>query len=324
MAAWLLWSVMLAGAVWTMLSELPAGAERRMPLPYLVALVPFVWIPMVLFALVAAVLHEWGPMCCLLAVALAASSRRLSYRSGGARRRPSKDAASDGSRERLRLMTLNCRYGRADADAIVREVRERGVDVLALQEVSADLVARLDRAGVAGALPHRVVGEERETDNGGFNVLFTALEPVRTTSDAVDIPAADVPSATLGTGDGRTVTFVSAHPKSPMRGCEEWSRGVIGLGALAADADETRGACVMGDLNSSMEHPSFRSLIRAGFHDASFQQQAGPNPTFPRWTRWPRLELDHILATRGARFDAVEAFEVKDTDHLALTARMTL
>ena len=37
-------------------------------------------------------------------------------------------------------MTLNCRYGKASADAIIAAVRERHIDVLALQELSTDLI----------------------------------------------------------------------------------------------------------------------------------------------------------------------------------------
>lgn len=43
------------------------------------------------------------------------------------------------------MMTLNCRYGRANAAAIVSAVKERDVAVLALQELTDDLVAALTR-----------------------------------------------------------------------------------------------------------------------------------------------------------------------------------
>lgn len=46
-------------------------------------------------------------------------------------------------------MTLNCRYGRANAAAIVSAVKEHDVAVLALQELTDDLVAALDEAGLS-------------------------------------------------------------------------------------------------------------------------------------------------------------------------------
>ncbi|NEG55061.1 endonuclease/exonuclease/phosphatase family protein [Bifidobacterium platyrrhinorum] len=342
MLVWFLWGVMLVGSVWVLLSQLSAGMEARMPFPYMIALIPFLWVPLVACAAVAAYLREWGAMCCLLAVALSASTRRIAYwgTDPHPRRETSRETHSDSretSRETpteassaeppssLTLMTLNCRYGRADAGAIVREARDRGVDVLALQEVTDGLVARLDAAGIADLLPYRRSGEAKETDNGGYNMVFSRFEPQDSTPSAVDIPAADVPAVTLAAAGGRTVTLASAHPKSPMRGPRDWSAGIIGLGALAKSAyvGDHGTVVVLGDLNSSTDHPSFRRLLAAGFRDASLTQAKGPNLTFPRWLVWPRIELDHILATRGdATFSHVSSFVVPDTDHLALTARI--
>ncbi|WP_420838217.1 endonuclease/exonuclease/phosphatase family protein [Bifidobacterium santillanense] len=352
-AAWVLVCI-----VWILLSALPAGLEARMPMPYLIALIPFLWVPSLVLAALAAWAGEWGAACPLLVVALSASSRRIEYWGKGFRTRPtlgdriaakargvatggttaggaSREASRDGGRgaasvcapSSLRLMTLNCRYGRADADQIVREVRGRGIDVLALQEVSDDLLARLDAAGIGDVLPYRQSGEPKaEVDNGGYNVLFSAYEPAAATASVVMIPAADVPAITLRLADGRTATIASAHPRSPMRGCADWSAGIIGLGELARaeHIGDRNIAVVMGDLNSSTEHPSFRALLRSGFRDASLTQGRGPNLTFPRWTPWPRIELDHILATPGVSFRGVESFVVNDTDHLALTGTIAL
>lgn len=368
MMVWFLWAVMFVGMVWVLLGQLPAGWDARMPLPYMIALTPFLWIPLVLCAAAAGLLHEWGLMVCLLVVALAASTRRIAYwgtdprpgrntdatretsretsretyrnvcetsrettqgeagvapgtASGGIAARSADDADHATAPASLTVMTLNCRYGRADAAAIVDAVRSRGIDVLALQEVSDDLVARLDAAGVADLLPYRRSGEAKENDNGGYNMIFAAYEPVTSEASAVAIPAADVPSLVIRLRDSHDVTLASAHPKSPMRGCREWSAGIIGLGELAkrAKRDGTI-AVVLGDLNSGTDHPSFRALLAHGFRDASLAQGKGPNLTFPRWLPWPRIELDHILATQGLHFSEVSSFPVPGTDHLALTA----
>lgn len=343
----ILYVVMLVGAIWVAVANLPAGLEAWMPLPYMIALIPFLWLPLGAAAVVAAVAHEWGVMCMLIAVALASTTRRSEYWSKSLNPRGGKGGptAAGASREtpretlpsRLNLMTLNCRYGRADAAQIVREVRERHIDVLALQEVTDDLVARLDAAGIADLLPHRQSGEPKAaSDNGGYNVLFSALEPAAAVANVVVIPAADVPAITLRLADGRTATIASAHPKSPMRGCRDWSAGIRGLGALAGAKriGDRNIAVVMGDLNSSTDHPSFRALLgtrggRGGttsgrFRDASLTQGTGPRLTFPSWLAWPRIELDHILATPGVAFSGVESFAVKDTDHLGLTGTITL
>ena len=111
-----------------------------------------------------------------------------------------------------------------------------------------------------------------------------------------------------------------------MRGCADWSAGILGLREItkARSIAHHNITVVMGDLNSSTDHPSFRALLKSGFKDASLTQAAGPNLTFPRWLKWPRIELDHVLFTPGVRPSQVKSFEIKDTDHLALVATLAL
>ena len=157
-------------------------------------------------------------------------------------------------------------------------------------------------------------------------MIYSRYEPSAAVPNVVSIPAADVPAITLKTSGNRTVTLCSAHPKSPMRGCADWSAGILGLRELArAKSVSNRNiVVVMGDLNSSTDHPSFRALLKSGFKDASLIQAAGPNLTFPSWLKWPRIELDHVLFTPGLKPSGVKPFEVEGTDHLALTATLAL
>ena len=86
---------------------------------------------------------------------------------------------------------------------IVAAVRERHIDVLALQELSTDLIKRLERGGLHRILPYRQLGTPREkTDNGGFNGIWSRTKPKRGTHGIVSIPAADVPGIMLQTDDG--------------------------------------------------------------------------------------------------------------------------
>ena len=50
---WFLWIVVLICAVWVALGTLPAGTEGRIPLPYFIALIQFLWIPTLATALAA-------------------------------------------------------------------------------------------------------------------------------------------------------------------------------------------------------------------------------------------------------------------------------
>lgn len=331
--------------LWWALRFLPAGAEGHLPLPYLIALIPFLWIPALLLAVVAVVLGCWPLAVAAVALAVIVALRvplhRLSLRETSRETKretyrethpEASDTTARGHDEqpdaRITVMTLNCRFGRADADAIMDAVRAHDVDVLALQELTADLVGALDSAGIRDVLPHRQLGEDRPTDNGGFNGLWTRLAPVAAASSSAQIPAADVPMIVASpTRNGRpadapdsAIAFASAHTKSPMRGCRAWSQGIVGLGRLALQ----RATVVLGDLNCGIDHPSFRKLLAAGFRDASMSALRKPMVSFPSWLAWPRIELDHVLISGGIDAERVETLTIHGSDHLATVAALRI
>lgn len=337
--------ILLIGA-WILLSRLPAGADRHMPLPYVIALIPLAWVPLGLLMLLALILAYFGvpgmeaPLrIALLVIALMLLNHEqmrrkfLPARSKTAHVVPTSEAHD---RTTLNVMTLNCRYGRANAENILTEVRQHNIDALALQELSEELVQALEEQGIDDLLPHRVLGANKTDDNGGFNGLWLRERPLSGQADTV-IPAAEVPSATLvitvpdHSGDGvipKHIHLSSAHTKSPMRSRADWSGGIIGLGTLARTAtDPHTDAIVMGDLNSDLNHPSFRKLLTAGFVDATLTLARPWHPfvrTFPSWLPWPRITLDHVLYTPGITASNVAPIRIEDTDHLALTATLTL
>ena len=75
----ILGTVAIIALLWTALSALPAGLEARMPLPYMIALTPLLWVPLVVLAAFAAWQREWSVMSLLIVAALFASSHRLNY-----------------------------------------------------------------------------------------------------------------------------------------------------------------------------------------------------------------------------------------------------
>lgn len=331
--------------LWWALRFLPAGAEGHLPLPYLIALIPFLWIPALLLAVVAVMLGCWplavAAVVLAVIVALRVPLYRLSLRETSRETKretycethpEASDTTARGHDEQpgapITVMTLNCRFGRADADAIMDAVRAHDVDVLALQELTADLVGALDAAGIRDVLPHRQLGEDRPTDNGGFNGLWTRLAPVAAASSSAQIPAADVPMIVASpTRNGQpadapdsAIAFASAHTKSPMRGCRAWSQGIVGLGRLALQ----RATVVLGDLNCGIDHPSFRKLLAAGFRDASMSALRKPMVSFPSWLAWPRIELDHVLISGGIDAERVETLTIHGSDHLATVAALRI
>ena len=238
-----LWIILIVCLLWLALTELPAGWDGHKPLPYLIALTPMLWIAFAALGIAGLCMREWGFAACCAAGLIASLMRKTAYwlndlkspNTGEAIARkiaerkareaqaqshtphtPRLDDAHDG---RFRVLTLNCRFGHANAAEIVRMVRDEDVAVLALQELTEDLVRQLDAAGLAELLPYRQLGDPQASDNGGFNGVWLRVEPAQSTPTGVAIPAADVPAVTLQVSPMRDITFASAHPKSPQRGC---------------------------------------------------------------------------------------------------------
>ena len=76
---WLLWIVVLICAVWVALGALPAGTEGRIPLPYFIALIQFLWIPTLATSLAALAMREYALACCAIGVGIASRIRQAGY-----------------------------------------------------------------------------------------------------------------------------------------------------------------------------------------------------------------------------------------------------
>lgn len=222
-------------ALWWALRFLPAGADGHGPLPYLIAFVRFLWIPAFIILLLALVSRHWviafaaAALTALIGLFASPWYRQWHNNKGIERdEKPNATPADATALANITVMTLNCRYGHANAEAIAEAVRAQNVSVLALQELSTNLVEKLEAAGMATLLPHRQLGNSQKSDNGGFNGIWSREAFDAQTSSAIDIQAADVPGVVV-----RNIVFFSAHPKSPMRGCREWSYGIRKLGELA-------------------------------------------------------------------------------------------
>ena len=111
-------------------------------------------------------------------------------------------------------MTFNTKQGVADAQQIVEAIREEHIEVLAMQEVSSDLLNRLNDEGIADYLPYSVSAQLTWHDNGGVNVLYSAHPLQETTQDLIPIESSSIPAATVDF-NGRKVRFGSVHPFSP-------------------------------------------------------------------------------------------------------------
>lgn len=327
--------------VWQLLRWLPAGADKLKPLPYVIALLPiapfcagFGLIASAVAAVATRSQNEFYKYYVFLCVAYALlfliSLKSYSPYFSRRLREQTQEKSQTRSQEKsleIRVMTLNCRYGRANASQIIKLAKTHKIDTILLQEVSKKLVKNLEKLGIKRDFAHVQLGNTNNHENGGFNAIYTRLSNVKSFGKSIKIDAANVPIVTAVSGDSRAenllITFASAHPKSPMRGCAAWCSGIMALAKIGENHNKSgckKVTIIGGDLNSTPDHPSFRTLLKSGFLDASMQ--IGKRlKTWPTWQKWPNLALDHVLVkSSGCSAKATEqsTIRVDGSDHFAL------
>jgi endonuclease/exonuclease/phosphatase (EEP) superfamily protein YafD len=229
-------------------------------------------------------------------------------------------APADSRAVMVRLLTLNALVGRASPAAIVSMVRQHTPDVLAVQELTPELAASLDEAGLPGLLPYSCLQPRPGHTGVGLwsSRALHRLPPVPTSRNPM-------PRAELDVGWPVTITVV--HPPAPLRGGQGvWQQDMDRL--LAALTGTTGQQLVAGDFNASRDHSAFRRLLAADFVDCAdaAQQRPWPGFTWPANRRFPPLmRLDHVLVSRaGAVVRESRTLAIPGTDHRGVLAVIEL
>lgn len=337
-----LWIFLGLTALWMALRYLPAGADRHRPLVELIALIDLLSAPLLALLVWAILIQAWPQTALALVELTLVSVWRLQYRlhipsPAGPGSEPGSKSTPDAS---LTVMTLNCRYGKADPQSIMDQVRAHRVDLLALQEVNSSLLEGLRGVGLETTLPYLVEGPRTDTDNGGRNALLSRTEPMQSQPAGINLEASAVPLMVVKSKAG-TVRLASVHPRSPQRGARQWGLGIERLALLnrprglspagsppeAGAGQEPAFTMVLGDCNANLHHPTFRAMLSAsGLRDASLSLGMGLHPTFPYHQMGlpPMIEIDHILISQGIRVESMRTIGVPGTDHRGLVARLHL
>ncbi len=214
-------------------------------------------------------------------------------------------------------MTLNMHYGGADPEAVVATIRDRGVDVLATEEMTPEAVDALRRAGIGDLLPYDDLKPRGGAAGNGVWSRFPLTH--------VDTPGdyAHQPVSTMLDFHGRPIFFAAVHPISPYpANAPVWSNE---LGRMATWLADVHGlAVVAGDFNATRDHRQFRDVLGHGFADAATQAGVGWQPTYPANRRHipPLVAIDHVLVQGGIVATSVERLDIPDTDHKGILATL--
>lgn len=213
---------------------------------------------------------------------------------------------------RLRIATANTLVGKADPAAIMQLVRSEQVDVLALEELTADGVRALESAGINKLLPYHELHPEIDSSiYSKYPVLHGGLLGARTKWQQ--------PMVEINLG-GRTIRIVAVHTYYPPGDPHRWTQDLQALAEAAKTAGKD--AIFLGDFNATLDHAPMRELLAAGLVDTHVELGRGWAPTWPAGV--PLIQLDHVL--HGSGFAAVRVDErtIKGSDHRAIFAELAL
>jgi endonuclease/exonuclease/phosphatase (EEP) superfamily protein YafD len=228
----------------------------------------------------------------------------------------------DGPSVPLQVLTSNLRYGLADADQLVADVRAHDVDVLAVQELTLGGAQRLAAAGLGELLPYELLSPSPGAHGMGLYSRFPITH--------MDVPGhyrnPPIVATTTFTRDGASIpiTIASVHPRSPWpESTPEWSEE---LTRLAEWADGLDGPVVLaGDFNATNDHDQMRRFYDNGYIDGAARAGGGYLATYPSDRRYPPLiAIDHVLTRGGPVTTRIKSRTIRGTDHRAVLATVAV
>lgn len=251
---------------------------------------------------------------------------------------PPQDTGQQPAAE-LKVMTLNAWKGQADAAEVVRLVRENGVGLLAIQELSPALEQRLDSEGLDALLPYRI---SRPTVGAGGGGVYSS-RPI-TPEDSLRGSAFHIATVQLDLGPhpdadagGRQVSLsvTNVHTKAPVWGqAGQWRSELAAVGRLA---DRPGNVLLLGDFNATYDHAEFRQMLKGGpgghgaaddggtLVDAGVAALARLVPTWPKaGPPLPGVVIDHIVTSPHVRSHGYSVLPVAGTDHAAVLVTLSV
>ena len=303
------WLLVLPVAGWVVLRAF--GLERGYPMVPVLAYTPLAVAGAVVVAVVALLLRRRAPalVAAVLAIALAAfvAPRAL----GG----PS--TAEGGSGPRLKVLTANLYRKPRAARSVVELIRRERPDVVSLQEVTPEIAAALDEAGIDRLLPER---ERDVRERGGSGSAVYARLPLTRSP----LKGRSVTAVRMRPRGAPPVEVLSVHPLVPRR---EANMGQWRADLRALPRATPRGAVriLAGDFNATLDHAEFRRVLDRGYEDAADELGDGLRATWPANGRLTLpVTIDHVLADERCGVRDLEVIDLPGSDHRAVLVELEL
>lgn len=328
----------LLGAAVAVVAVVPVAArllEPRYgtPIPQLAAFGPWVlplWVVAGALLLLGRRRRSAGVVLVIVAVVLAVG---IGWQVPPGAARASVRTSADSGTE-VRVMTQNVLFGRADATQLLTLVRQHRVDVLVVEELSPDFLARFRAAGIDEVLGHADLHPHQRAAGTGIWSRWPLRANGSLPSAGFEMPAVSitVPGLVDPGGSGGTLAVTGIHTRAPVPRSGPltgWRHDLAMIARTETARDKQLGPQIyVGDFNASRDQSGFRAILDTGLVDAA---DALPAAAWPGFT-WPANQpgpaftrIDHVLLTPssiGVR--KVTVLTLTGTDHHGVVADLLI
>ncbi|ACZ90997.1 endonuclease/exonuclease/phosphatase family protein [Streptosporangium roseum] len=303
----LAWVVVTPFAAWAVARV--AGLERGALVTQIMTGTPYVAAGSLLPVVLAALARNRAVTAVALVTAAALGSSVLPRALG------SSEAAAGTP---LRVLTLNMLFGGAEPEPVTALVRRLRPDVLSTQELTAEMVEKLDAAGLRELLPYRLLAPDHGASGSGLYARYP-LDPLEGMFRPV---GHNMPAATIVLPGVKPVEVVDVHPYPPLEEhVREWTEALEAFPPAVPD----RIRILAGDFNASLDHAAMRRFLSRGYVDSADRAGQGLTPTWPANERIPPLiTIDHVVVDQRVKVNEVSVHTVPGTDHRAVFADLRL
>ena len=300
------WLALAATAVAIWLHYNPSRGQTSL---YATALVPFAVIAGVAAVVVFAVLRHWVVLAVAVVVTMALCYTQI----------PLWRAQTAPAGERFTVVSANLLYGQADVDVVARHVIDADADLLSLQEVTPEALARVRASAIARHMPYSYA---IPMPLAGGTALFST-RPLTDTREVDRTTVLHNLKARTDLPGAADTQVVAIHPGAPTPGhTGVWLREIDLLKNHLHALPRGR-VIAVGDFNGTWDQVQYRALLQNGFLDATDQAGAGFSPSWPtdKTRNHPLMGIDHLIS-RGFVADSFTTFYIPGSDHRGLVVSL--
>lgn len=223
----------------------------------------------------------------------------------------------------VRVLQANIMKGEAGTENLVRTIRDRDIDIMTVEELTDDAVARLSEAGIDELLPEQFLVPK--PDGGGGTGIYSRF-PLNDREHLPRYAMANL-SATVQLSDNEQLALFAVHPMAPYpmpswKWADEMERLREAVHTRVKD-DPDLPVLVSGDFNSTYSHTRYRTFLTDGFVDVAEKIGAGTTPTFPADSWLPAMIGIDRMIVRSMTVQEFEPVTLDESDHQGLFAALT-